>query len=267
MVAITNCPELIPDPGERTLTFGGTRAGKSALDESRIGSIQVTRPQAMIIIVDSKPRFRAETMPMPMMPKRRKSAAHLYETWSKGPVVPNSVRMDLWSDRPFLGLWGDNHPGEVVIMQSGDASDWRHMLVLVDAFVRAQIKGRERLVAVDEALDFYQRNSWSISPTNDPFYRTARAGGERNIGLMLGAHQVAGIPPLMLKMASRYTLFHLRDEKDMKKLNEVGIPDALSPSGDYVFKQWKVAPGGTISEPVTARLELPQSYLNQLAET
>jgi hypothetical protein len=265
VVAITGCPELIPGPGERSLTFGGTRAGKSALDESRIGSIQVTRPDCMTLIIDSKPRFRAETMPMPMMPKRRKSAAHLYESWAKGPVVPNSVRVDLWSDRPFLGLF--NIPGEVAIMQSGDASDWRHMLVLVDAFVRAQIKGRERLVSIDEALDFYQRNSWSINPTNDPFYRTARAGGERNIGLMLGAHQVAGIPPLLLKMASRYTLFHLRDEKDLKKLNEVGIPDDRSPEGDYVFKQWTVAPGGTISEPITARLDLPQSYLDQLSET
>jgi hypothetical protein len=84
---------------------------------------------------------------------------------------------------------------------------------------------------------------------------------------MLGAHQVAGIPPLILKMASRYTLFHLRDEKDMKKLNEVGIPDEYSPEGNWVFKQWKVEPGGTISEPITARLDLPQEYLDQLSET
>ncbi len=230
-----------------------------------MGTIQVERPECMILLIDTKPRFRAETKPMPYFPKRRKSAADLYETWAAGPVVPNSCVVDLRSDRPFHGFF--NIPGEVAILQSGDASDWRHMLVLVDAFVRAQIKGRERLVIIDEALDFYQRNSWSISPTNDPFYRTARAGGERNIGLMLGAHQVAGIPPLILKMASRYTLFHLRDEKDMKKLNEVGIPDDLSPEGNYVFKQWMVEPGGTISDPITAKLDLPQEYLNQLSQT
>jgi hypothetical protein len=265
LVSIPNCPEIIPGQGERCLTFGGTRAGKSALDESRMGTIQVERPDCMILLIDTKPRFRAETKPMAYFPKRRKSAADLYETWAKGPVVPNSCVVDLRSDRPFNGLF--RIPGEVAICQSGDASDWRHMLVLVDAFVRSQIKGRERLVIVDEALDFYQRNSWSISPTNDPFYRTARAGGERNIGLMLGAHQVAGIPPLILKMASRYTLFHLRDEKDMKRLHEVGIPDELSPVGNYVFKQWMVEPGGTISEPITATLDLPEEYLNQLADT
>ena len=53
----------------------------------------------------------------------------------------------------------------------------------------------------------------------------------------------------------------------MKKLNEVGIPDQLSPEGNWVFKQWKVEPGGTISEPITARLDLPEEYLSQLAET
>jgi hypothetical protein len=264
MVSIPNFQVLIPEPGERSLTFGGTRAGKSALEESRIGTIQVQRPEAMILIIDTKPRFRAETM-QGITAKSRKSADKLYETWSKGPMVPNSVVVRYNDDHPFRGLF--KRPGEVAILQSGDASDWRHFLVLVDAFVRAQIKGRERLVFVDEALDFYQRNSWSISPTNDPFYRTARAGGERTIGLMMGAHQVAGIPPLILKMASRYTLFHLRDERDMKRLNEVGVPDDLSPEGNYVFKQWMVEPGGTISAPVTATLELPPSYLAQLATT
>jgi hypothetical protein len=265
MVSIPNCPELIPTPGERSLTFGGSRAGKSALEESRIGTIQVTRPDCMIIVVDTKPRFRAETMRGAWGPKSRKSAEKLYEDWTKGPLMPNSTVMNIHDARPFQGLF--KNPGEVAIMQSGDASDWRHMLVLLDAFVRAQVSGRERLIYVDEGLDFYQRNSWGISPTNDVFYRTARAGGERNIGLMLDAHQVSGIPPLILKMASRFTLFHLRDDKDMKRLHEVGIPDEVSPHGEYIFKQWYIEPGGTTSPAIEATLELPPSYLAQLSET
>jgi hypothetical protein len=265
MVSIPNFPQLIPQPGERSLTFGGTRAGKSALDEARIGTIQVQRPTCMIIIVDTKPRFRAETK-QGLLPANRKDASDLYETWVKGPVVPNSVVMQMRKDQPFQGLF--RRPGEVVIMQSGDADDWRHMLVLLDAFVRAQIKDRERIIYVDEALDFYQRNSWGITPTRDVFYRTARAGGERNIGLMLGAHQVSGIPPLILKMANRFTLFHLRDERDMKRLWEIGIPQTeASPDGNYVFKQFYVEPGGTIGAPITAKLDLPEAYLSQLAET
>lgn len=266
MVAIAKeVDNLIPQPGERSLTFGGTRAGKSALEESRIGRIRLDRPDAMIIIVDTKPRFRAETM-QGMLPTSRKDASKLYESWSKGPVVPYSVVMNLTSERPFQGLF--RNPGEIVIMQSGDGAMWRHMLVLLDAFTRAQIKGRERLIYIDEGLDFYQRNSWSINPTNDPLYRTARAGGERTIGLMFDAHRVRGVPPLMLGMASRVTLFHLREDKDMKYLREeFGILDATSPRGEFVFKQWTIQPGGTTSAPFTGTLNLPQSYLNQLSET
>lgn len=114
---------------------------------------------------------------------------------------------------------------------------------------------------------FYQRNSWGIDPKNDTFYRIARAGGERNIGLDMGAHQVSGVPPLILKMLSRATLFHLRTDADMKYLQAIGIKDAESPDGNYVFKQYTVEPGGTVSNAVTGTLELPDSYLAQLSAT
>lgn len=114
---------------------------------------------------------------------------------------------------------------------------------------------------------FYQRNTWGIDPKNDVFYRVARAGGERNIGLDLGAHQVYGMPPLILKMLSRITLFHLRTDKDMRYLQDIGVPEAESPNGNYVFRQYRIEPGGTVSSPVTGRLVLPGSYLSQLAPT
>jgi hypothetical protein len=66
-------------------------------------------------------------------------------------------------------------------------------------------------------------------------------------------------------MFSRVTLFHLTEDKDMKYLNQNGIPDAESPSGNYIYRQWTKEPGGTVSAPFTGTLELPESYLNQLA--
>jgi len=264
-VAIKGSDNLIPDPGEREIILGRSRSGKSTLVDCVLGTLRLLRPDAMIIIVDTKPRFRAETM-RGLTPKSRKDASGLYQTWSKGPVVPFSVVMDLRSERPFQGLF--EKPSEIAIMQSDDASDWRHMLVLIDAFVRAQVKGRERIVFIDEALDFYQRNTWGITPTNDPIYRTARAGGERAITLMLGAHRVHGLPPLILNMASRIVLFHLADDSDMKHLRtSVGIKDAVSPDGNYIFKQWCIEPGGAISKPYQGKLVLPDAYLRQLSES
>lgn len=113
--------------------------------------VQFARPNAMQILVDSKPRFRAESERGPFRRGRRK-AAYRYESWSKGPVVPNSVVVDLWDDQPFRHLF--DRPGEVVILQSGEARDWKRMLELLDAFVKANLKGRERRVIVDECLDF-----------------------------------------------------------------------------------------------------------------
>jgi len=218
----------------------------------------------MQIIVDSKPRYRAETE-RGMFRKGRRSAAHRYEHWARGPTVPGSVVVDIWDEKPFADIW--SRPGEIAIMQGDDTRDWRRMLYLLEAFCKAQIKGRERLVRVDETLDFYQRNTLGIDSKRDVFYRLARAGGERNIGIMLGAHRVFGIPPLILLQLTRVTLFHLASDGDMKYLHQIGVKDAESPEGDFVFRHWTKTPGGKLSEPFTGRVDYPQSYLDQLAPT
>ena len=263
--------QYIPGPGERVITFGGTRSGKSSWMDWEMREIQRTRPECMQILVDTKPRFRAETMQYPAnysRPKWRKSAEKQYRAWSKGPVVPNSVKMDLWRKNPFAGLWQEERPGEIVIMQGGELRDWVRMLKILHAFVGAQIKGRERRLIADEVLDFYGRNTFGIDMKHDVFYRTARAGGERNIGLELGAHRVHGMPPLILMMGSRVNLFHLRYDRDLRHLRDTfGIEDAESPKGAYVFRQWTVAQGGFVSDPATLRATYPESYLNQLSAT
>jgi hypothetical protein len=148
---MANISDLVPGPGERHVVFGGTRAGKSALQDWSIRSVQYHRPEAMQILVDTKPRFRAETE-KGLRPGWRRNAAYRYGSWSKGPVLPNSVVVDIWNDKPFAGTF--TKPGEIVILQSGEASDWRRMLQLLNAFVKANFHGRERRIIVDECLDF-----------------------------------------------------------------------------------------------------------------
>lgn len=259
-------PELVdlcPGPGQREIVFGGTRAGKSAYQEHETLCIAETRPSAMQVLIDTKPRFRAQYEPHPLWPYKRRDAAYRYESWSSGPMVPNSVVCDIYAAHPFRGMF--RNPGEIVIMQSGEADDWRRMLVVLNGFVKANIKDRERRIIVDEALDFYQRNTWGISPRNDVFYRASRAGGERGIGISLGAHRVHGLPPLVLSMCSIFVVFHLRQDSDMRYLRQYGIPDDTSPEGNYVFRRYEVEPGGTVSAPFTGICEYSQAYLNQLS--
>lgn len=260
---------LVPGPGERVATFGRSRSGKSSLMDWEIRVVQDQRPTCMQILVDTKPRFRAEKIRGPIKYRNRRDASKLYDHWAKGPVVPNSVVVPLWDDHPFRGLWHKDNPSEVAILQSGDETDWPRMLQLLKAFVNAQIKDRERRLVFDEVLDFYGRNTFGIAGhKNDVIYRTARAGGERLIGLELGAHRVHGLPPLVLNMLSRVNLFHLAEDADLKHLrSSVGIKDAESPTGDFVFRQWQVRPGGELSEPFTGRVSYPESYLKQLSPT
>jgi len=215
----------------------------------------------MQALIDTKPRFRAE-FERGAFPKSRKSAAWRYKTWTDGPIVPNSVLVDIWDEHPFRGLW--SRPGEIAILQSGDSAEWNRILQLMMRFVKAHVQGRERRIIADEVLDFYGRTTWSINTKNDVFYLASRAGRERLVGLSLGAQRVHGIPILVRNMASRVTLYHLDEEKDMKYLNTNGITDAVSPHGDFIFRQWRKEKGGTMSNPVTGKLLLPQSYLDQL---
>lgn len=262
--------DLAQGPGERHILYGGTRTGKSSYTDWTVRYVQKHRPDCMQLMADTKPRFRAEVVPYGWKGQWRKSAAKegIYDHWAKGPVLPNSVAVNLESAHPFRGLWNQkDYPGEVALMQSDEPDDWRRMVDLMHHFCRLQTL-RERLMEIDEGLDFYQRNTLGIDPRKDPILRAARAGGERNIGLLLGAHRPHGIPPLLNTLSSRVTLFHLRFERDMKYLYEMGIPESeTSPTGDYIFRQYSVAPGGAISSPLQCRLALPDSYLKQLAAT
>lgn len=261
---------FIQEPGERHLVYGGTRTGKSSFMDWTIRHIQKTRPSCMILVADTKPRFRAESIINPRFSAARKNAEQegIYSSWTAGPIIPNSVRVELSSPHPFRGLWNmKDHPAEVAVMQSDSLADWRTMNALMHEFVSRQVVNRERLVVVDEGLDFYQRNTLGIDAKRDVILRTARAGGERNIGLLLGAHRPHGIPPLLNTLSSRVTLFHLRYDNDMKYLRDMGIKDEISPEGNFVFNHYVIEPGGAVSSPVMARMRYPAWYLKQLSAT
>lgn len=267
---MTSFADLVQGPGERQLVYGGTRTGKSSYMDWSMRHIQETRPSAMLLVADTKPRFRAEKVAYGPGGKWRKEAAKvgLYDDWASGPIVPNSVAINIHDEHCFRGMWDvEKYPGEIVIMQGGTRPDRERMVALMRSFVDKKLKDRERLVIVDEGLDFYESNAGSINWRDDVLVHIARAGGERNIGLFFGAHRPYGVPRLLNTMSNRVTLFHLVYRNDMRLLNDMGIPDEETPDGNYVFRQYVRQPGGTISKPMTARLALPESYLGQLAAT
>ncbi len=77
--------DIMLGPGERGLMLGMTREGKSTLSEVQIDHWYNTYKDADILIIDSKPRFRAEWQ-LNGLP-----AAPLYRNWDWGTLVPNSA--------------------------------------------------------------------------------------------------------------------------------------------------------------------------------
>lgn len=173
--------------------------------------------------------------------------------------------LDLESRNPFRNFWRE---GEICVLQSGDARERTRMLAIARQFVNMNPKRRERLLWVNEGMDFYQRNSIGVVANNDVILDAARAGGERGIGILFEAHRPKGIPPLLNTLTSRVFLFHLRFGGDMRYLYDMGIPEEEEmPDGDYVFKHYNILPGGTVSTPMTVKMKYPKSYLDQLSDT
>jgi hypothetical protein len=137
--------------------------------------VQYERPIAMQVLIDTKPRYRAQ-LERGRTYKSRKDAAHRYESWEAGPTIPNSCLVDLYDPHPFKGMW--ENPGEIAIMQGGDFDDWRRMLQLLKGFVSAPIKGRERRIIVDECLDFTSAILSGLTP--EMMYSIVRLERERN---------------------------------------------------------------------------------------
>ena len=254
---------VLPGQAERHGIIGTTRTGKSCHLDWEMRGRQEARPDDMQLLVDTKPRFRAEVERGWTGPKSRQNAAWRYQDWAKGPVLPNSVLVPLWDDHPFRGLW--QRPGEIAVMQSGDPADWVRMLTLMKRFTRAHIGGRTRHVTVDEILDFYGRTTHSIQSKNDVFYEIARSGGERMIGETLGAQRVHAIPIMIRNSLSRLTLYQTSEAKEVGYLSANGIPDARPPAERFVFYQWQKEPGGKFGKPFKGTLELPEEYLAQLS--
>jgi hypothetical protein len=70
----------IAQPGERHLVYGGTRAGKSSFIDWQMREISRTRPDCMQILIDTKPRFRAETEKVRWDPTGKKDGTQRGDT-------------------------------------------------------------------------------------------------------------------------------------------------------------------------------------------
>jgi hypothetical protein len=260
-----NIDEITPKKGERALILGGSRSGKSVLLDHLRENIVIQRPNVQQLLLDSKPRFRAELEKYGPGLKMVRDAKKHYRDWEKGPIVPGSYRMPLTGD--IGSYWKPKDPCRCVILQTDDSNDRPKLLEISSTWFETRKANADRLLIVDELLDFYHSNGICISRHNVPL-RVNRAGGERGFGGLYGAQRPKGVPVQITEELSILYLFHLRFISDMKYLWENGVPTNIYPPDDlYAFRTIRINPGGRAEDLGLFRLTPSPSYLAQLSDT
>ena len=218
-------------PRERHLFLGKTRSGKSTVMDQLGQHWTHTQPNPRTLILDSKPRFRAE------WELNGLSASRRYRNWQRGPTVPDSVALDFsgrsGSIRAQLKqAWGLGH--HVVIAQTPEQSELGYLRAAAHWFYADARDTYSQLLIVDELADFF--GTTGAASRGDALLKAVRSGGEMNIAFAGGAQRPKGLPQSFMTEVSAVYLFKLQSYKDMAHLESLGLPgDAAPPRQKYVF--------------------------------
>lgn len=227
---------------QRALILGGTGSGKSTLSERLILQFRMNYPESKILILDSKPRFRAEWTPQGIKASRR------YRNWDHGPTIPESVAINNLDE--FKESWGRNY--SVFIAQvTDDNDDVSDLTFIAQEFFKRSRASIPQLLVVDEGMDFYTESGSPIRGTLPAIKRTSRAGRERGMALLFCSQRARNIPVQIMSEMSKLYLFRLDYTEDVKRLREMGVPPIESPLDNHQFKYWTKATPKKIYGPYT----------------
>jgi energy-coupling factor transporter ATP-binding protein EcfA2 len=181
--------EIAPRKGERALIIGGTRSGKSTLMDHFMQHIVKERPNVQILLLDTKPRFRTEVERYGPQNRFARDSSNHYKDWESGPVIPGSVRVDIHREKPLERFWRDDDRCRIAVAQTELPTERARLLEIADDWYNIRQRKSDRVLAVDELLDHYHRNSLSIRADRDVPLKVVRAGGERGFGGLYGAQR------------------------------------------------------------------------------
>lgn len=217
-------------PRGRALFVGMTGSGKSELKMRLVNHWVATRAKPRVLILDSKPRFRAE------WELNGLSAAKRYKKWQRGPVVPNSFALDFkhgGSIRAQLKQVWQLH-GNIAIAQTASQHELPLLREAAHWFYHDANDRYSQLLDVDELADFFGTTGYAA--TGDDLLKVVRSGREMNVSFAGAAQRPKGLPHSFLTEVSDLYLFHIASLKDMVHLEDMGLPgDATPPEQDHVF--------------------------------
>jgi len=221
--------DIMLGPGERGLMLGMTREGKSTLSEVQIDHWYNTYKDADILIIDSKPRFRAEWQ-LNGLP-----AAPLYRNWDWGTLVPNSVVIPMKDAESEIRLaWSLRY--RIIIAQIQDRSD---IGLLDQALKIAYMKRRKRhklFIYVDELNNFFKVGVKGIQ-AGTGIIMVITSGGEKNTAFLGAGQRPRNISVESIESMTKLYWFYTPFDEDNKHLRSMDLPlDSIPPaSRSYAF--------------------------------
>lgn len=212
--------------GERGVLLGTVGTGKSTLEAQLIRWWQEENPTGLVVLVDSKPRFRAThaTNGMPLE----------YRDWAAGDVLPNSIAIHDYREAEQAArlsralIYQSLYPNgaEVSGYEVGAAE-------LAQWLLRKSGRRRHTLYVVDEYNDLL------LGPAgyaDRRVTRTIRSGRERYMSVLTASQRPRAIPLHTLTEATNFYVFQLEFEDDVKYLKKHGVPIDIVPTGhNFVF--------------------------------
>jgi hypothetical protein len=261
--------QITPIKGKRVAIFGSSRTGKSVLADHIHFNIVKTRPQSQILLLDTKPRYRAELIRYGPGGRFIKDADYLYKDWEKGPYIPGSYHHDINSN-DLSPYWRPKDPCRTVILQTDRDHERARLLEISDEqWFEKRIPHADRVLRVNEMLDFYYGNGVCISSRHNTPLKVNRAGGERGFSGIYESQRVKGFPLQIVEEATDILLFHIKFEDDMKFLWQNGVPREVTPPKDipHLFRYIETTPGGFATDHGLFKLTPEEWYLKELSDT
>lgn len=204
--------------GERGFIVGMTETGKSTLAETLIYDWVNEFRKGYVIIIDSKPRFRAEKelSGIPTSVSRR------YEKWDYGPgPFPGSVVL------PLRDIDGELRMAvslgyRIIIAQVDDRfKDIGKLNNVIISGYNHRKKGKPLLFYVDETNNFFRHVN---SKEGSGIVMVLTSGRERYVGALLAGQRPRHVSVEAMECMTKLYSFYFPFDEDVKHLKAMGIP-------------------------------------------
>lgn len=214
---------------ERAFLLGGTGSGKTTLEEMLIADFYSRYQTSRILILDSKPRFRAEFFTNGLAAKR------VFKHWKPSATIPGSVLIRQASQLDDAWRLG----ARIVVAQCERQAERFRLVQIAEKFYNEARHSRPQLLCVDETADFFHQNGSPIAGSSDALIRVARSGRERGTAGLYCTQRARSIPSSIIEELTILYLFVLDGRSDLKRCVEMGAPEWIEPpERDYEFMLW-----------------------------